>query len=303
MDRARGSAPRHGVSRRLRYWLEWALLRSGVALVRLMPPTMAARVIGKGWRWVAPFNRRHQRALENIRHAFPDMPPEQREALARDAWENLGQVMAETLQLDRLVADPSRFEFDVDGVREAVGDGGAVIVSMHAGNWEVTALGGHAAGWQTAGVYQALKNPLTETLLHDLRAPVYPAGLFAKGHDTARRLLGLARSGGRVAMLADLRDLRGVVVPFFGRDAYATPYPATIALAAKVPLIACRVIRLPGSRFRIEAEVVPMPQSGDRKADALEATRRYHARFETWIREYPEQWMWIMRKWIDGPSR
>lgn len=284
--------------RGLRYRAEWAALAFILWLLRLLPPDTASRLMGKAWRFVAPFNSRHRRALANLSRAMPELSPAEKRWIVGDMWENLGRIAAETLQLDRISADATRFDYDIDAVRDAVGDGGAVVVSLHAGNWEVTALGGLAAGWQPAGVYQSLKNPLTDRILYDLRARLYPAGLLPKNHETARRLLTLARSGGRTAMLADLRDRRGGVIPFFGHDAYATLYPATIARAAGVPLVASRVIRLPGNRFRIEARIVEMPDTGNRKADALEATRRYHLLFEQWIREYPSQWMWIMRKWV-----
>jgi len=281
----------------LQHRIEAALLKSGVALLRLLPPDTASAAMGKLWRWIAPLTRRHARALDNVAQAFPDMDRGEREALVRDMWENLGRIAAETLQLDRLVARPERFDYDVDDVRTAVGDGGAVVVGMHSGNWEVTALGGIAAGWEPVGVYQALKNPAADRLVHDLRARLYPGGLLAKGHQTARRLLTLARGGARTAMLADLRDRRGVMVPFFGRPASAGLYPAMIAIAADVPLIASRVVRLPDNRFRIEARVVAFERTGDRQVDAEAATRAFHALFESWIREYPAQWMWIMRKW------
>lgn len=281
-----------------RYRLEWRLLSVALWLLRLLPPDAASAAMGKGWRLFARFNSRHRRALGNLERAMPDLAPDERRRLVLDMWENLGRIAAETLQLDRLVAEPDRFEYDVEDVRKAVGDGGAVVVSLHTGNWEMTAMGGLAAGWQPAGVYQSIKNPLVDRLIYDLRARIYPGGLYPKSHETARRLLTLARSGGRTAMLADLRDPRGAVIPFFGRDAWATIYPASIARAAGVPLVASRTVRLPGNRFRIEARIVDMPQSGDRKADALAATRRYHALFEQWIREYPAQWMWIIRKWL-----
>jgi KDO2-lipid IV(A) lauroyltransferase len=283
---------------RSRHAAEWLGLSVVLALFRLLPPNAAAVLMGKAWRALAPFNRRHKRALDNLAHALPDLTERQREAIARDMWENLGRIAAETLQLDRIVAEPDRFEFDVDDVKQAVGTGGAVVVSLHAGNWEVTSMGGLACGWSPVGVYKALKNQQTEEILHDLRARLYPGGLLPKGHDTARRLLAMARKGERIAMLADLQDRRGAVIPFFGREAYATLFPASIACAANVPLIACRVIRLPNSRFRIEARVVDFERTGERRRDAENATRAYHAMFEAWIREHPQQWMWIMRKWL-----
>lgn len=282
----------------LQYRIEWLALKLALALIRLLPLDAASWLGGRIWRTVAPFNQRHRRAVDNLQAAFPEKTPEECDSLVRDMWENLGRVMAETLQLDRLTADLSRFTFDIEAAERAFEGKGSIIVSMHSGNWEVCALGGLEAGRQPAGVYQALKNPLTDDLLRSLRAPIYPAGLFSKGHDTARRLMAIARGGGMVAFLADLRDVRGIKVAFFGREAYATPFPASLARGSGLPLIASRVIRLKGARFRIEARPVAYPVTDDRKADIAEATALVHRQFEEWIRENPSQWMWIHRKWV-----
>lgn len=283
---------------RLRHGAEWLALAGALALVRVVPLSVMTGFMGRAWRLFGPLNKRHRRALQNLARAFPEKTDAEREAIARDMWDNLGRIAAETLSLDRLVADPARFDIDVEAVRAHVGDRGAVVVSMHSGNWEIATLGGLAAGWETIGLYKQLNNPRSEALLRGLREPIYPGGLLPKGHEAARRLLSMVRRGGRAAMLADLRDRRGAVFPFFGHDAFATTYPASIACAAGVPLVACRVLRLPGNRFRITAEVVNVPLTGARKADALALTRRYHEIFEGWIRETPAQWMWIMRKWV-----
>ncbi|WP_425349125.1 hypothetical protein [Methylobrevis pamukkalensis] len=66
-----------------------------------------------------------------------------------------------------------------------------------------------------------------------------------------------------------------------------------------LPLVAGRVVRTQGARFRIEATPVEVPRSTDAEADIAETTRRVNAVFERWIREYPGQWMWGHRKWID----
>lgn len=256
------------------------------------------RAMGRAWRFFGPMNKRHRRAMDNLARAFPEMSEAERDRLARDMWDNLGRVAAETLQIDRVTRDPSRFEFDVADVGSLVGDGGAVVVSMHAGNWEVTTLGALELGWSPIGVYKALSNVRSDALLRRLREPLYPGGLLPKGHETARRVITRVRKGGRVAMLADLRDPRGAIIPFFGHDAYATTYPAMVACTCGVPLIAARVLRLPGDRFRISAVVVDVPRTGDRKADALALTQAYHGLFEQWIRAAPAQWMWNMRKWV-----
>src|SRR5215510_996953 len=85
----------------LRYRTEYLGLRLIIALVRAAPMDVAVAVSGRLWRLIAPHDRRHKRALANLAIAFPDKPLEEREAIARAMWENLGRVMAETMQLDR----------------------------------------------------------------------------------------------------------------------------------------------------------------------------------------------------------
>ncbi|MXN64609.1 lauroyl acyltransferase [Stappia sp. GBMRC 2046] len=282
----------------IRYRIEWLGLKTLLVLIRLMPIDAASAMMGWFWRHLAPFNHRHKRAIANLQAAFPEKSSSECEAIAGDMWENLGRVTAETIQLDRIVADRSRFTFDLEKARERIDGVGCVVVSMHSGNWEVTALGGIVAGHKPAGVYQATKNPYSDREIHELRQGLYPGGLFAKSHDTARRILSIVRNHGMISFLADLRDFRGPKVPFFGRPAYATAFPATIARGNKVPLIVTRVVREGGAKFRIEAKPLDYPITGDRKADVEETTAMIHRQFEDWIREYPSQWMWIHRKWV-----
>ncbi len=283
----------------LRYRIEWLGLKVAIALIRMFPLDAASWVCGKLWRLFAPFNGRHARALAHLEASFPDKNLQERQRIAFDMWENLGRVMAESLQLDRILAQPDRVEVDFSHIAETVAahKGNCVVVSMHHGNWELGGLGAGLAGMKPAGIYQALSNPLSDRLLQRYRKPLYPAGLYPKGHQTARRILSHVRAGGACTLMADLRDGRGVEVSFFGHSAYATPFPATLARATGAPIIAGRVTRLEGARFRIDAQVVECPVTTDRKADIQAATQNIHDLFEKWIREDPAQWMWIHRKW------
>lgn len=282
----------------VRYRIEWLGLKFLLTLVRLMPVDVASAIMGWFWRHLAPFNRRHKRALANLQAAYPEKTLAECEEIARDMWENLGRVTAETILLDRVTSDRTRFTFDLENARRQIDGVGCVVVSMHSGNWEVTALGGIVAGHRPAGVYQSTKNPYSDREIFELRHRLYPGGLFAKSHDTARRILAIVRNRGMISFLADLRDYRGPKVPFFGRPAYATTFPATIARGNRLPLIITRVVREGGVKFRIEAKPLDYPITGDRKADVEETTRMIHRQFEEWIREYPSQWMWIHRKWV-----
>lgn len=285
------------VTRTLRR-IEFGLLMGATTIIRAVPVDTASDVMAAMWRAIAPLLPRHARALDHLAHAFPDMPVEKRRWIARQMWGNLGRVTAETIQLDRLVADPSRFEVTPEGLATlARGRDGAVLVSLHMGNWEVVIQAANAAKLASTGVYQTLRNPLVDDWLQTLRAPLYPGGLLPKGSSTARQMLGRVKRGQVVAVLGDLRESAGIQVPFFGRPAYANPFPAMAARIGGVPMIAGRVRRLDGTRFVIDAVEVPVSRTDDRAADVHATTAAMHAQFESWIREAPEQWMWAHRKW------
>ncbi len=96
--------------RDVQFRLEYALLRTIVGLIRLMPLRAATGFSAFSWKWLAPIvnPKRHRRALDNLAIAFPDMPAGERRRICSAHWENLGRVMAETMQIDRLIEDPSR---------------------------------------------------------------------------------------------------------------------------------------------------------------------------------------------------
>ncbi len=268
-------------------------------LLQALGPDRASALSGTLWRWLAPLNLRHGRAAAQLAAAMPHLSAAERRAILLRMWENLGRTTAESFHLAALLAEPSRFEISATA-REAIERArarGAVFVSLHQGNWELAAPLLAAQGLSVAGVYQKLQNPLAEARALSLRAAHYPLGLFAKGQDAARGLLRLVGNGGTVAIMADLRDIGGVVVPFFHRDAPSTAFPALIARTREVPLFAGVVKRRSGARFSIEVEEIEVPKTPDRQADILAATANIQRIFEAFVRSAPEQWMWGHRRW------
>jgi KDO2-lipid IV(A) lauroyltransferase len=254
--------------------------------------------MGWCWRTIAPSLHRQPRVLKQLAFAFPEKSPEDIERIASAMWDNLGRVFAESFMIDRILAAgliETRTEPITDYLRNE--RKGVVFVSLHTGNFELAITASLAAGIKAAGVYQRVKNPLIDRFLVQSRRDRYPRGLFEKGAQVARKLMRIAREGGAVSLMADLRDRRGINVPFFGRPAPSTTFPALICRTSDAILVAARVIRTEGARFIIEGKVVEVPRTEDREADVEEATRRLQALFEEWIREHPEQWMWAHRRW------
>jgi KDO2-lipid IV(A) lauroyltransferase len=230
--------------------------------------------------------------------AFPSLPEAERERIALAMWGDLGRVFAESFLIDRIL-DQDRIDDRTDHLlTEARQAGrGIVFVSLHTGNWELVVTPANKAGISVAGVYQRVKNPWVDHYLVESRRERYSRGLFAKGSDIALKLIRIGRDGGAVAMLADLRDRRGAAVPYFGHAAPSTTFPALLSRSTHSLLIAARVVRTGPVRFAIEGEIIEVPRTPDRDADILEGTRLIQARFESWVREHPEQWMWAHRRW------
>lgn len=293
----------------LQYRLEYGALLLLVAIVRLMPIDVAARVSAAVWRFICPKLRRHQRALENLAIAYPEKTEVERDAIARAMWANLGRVMAETMQIDRIIREPGRIEFANYKVFARYKDklGPVIGASLHMGNWELAIWPLVVAGTNPAAVYRTVKNPYVDAYLRHQRRDLYPGGLLGKGkvdgsweegQNTARQIMDFVRKGGRLGVVCDLFDKSGLPVPFFGKPAKSVVIPAMIArrVGARIWLARCMRVGTE-SRFRVEIKELKVPRTSNAGDDVKSITAAMQLEFEAWIREAPEQWMWSNRRW------
>ncbi len=295
----------------LRYRLEYLALRLVVGFVRLFPLDSAAEWSARLVKKLAPGSRRHKKALANLELAFPEKTPEEREAIAMAMWDNVGRVIIETMQIDRLVEEPDRIEIEGDVYLRYKGKMGTVVAaSLHMGNWELAVWPLVLCDSKIAAVYRLVKNPYVDTYLRSMRSRLYPGGLFAKGRaqgksaglDTARMIGSYVRhvlkdETATIAFMADLYDGKGLPVPFFGHEAKSTPFPAMLARRLDSRMWIGRCIRIPGqSRFRVAIKEIRIPRTDDPDADVRTITAAVQRQFEHWIRETPEQYMWSNRR-------
>ena len=297
--------------RDLQFRLEYALLRLIVGGVRALPLDTATRLSARWWRRLAPrINpKRHRRALANLAIAFPEKSADEHEHLALAHWENLGRVMAETMQLDRIVRDPSRIKLkDPQIFQRYDGKLGPLVgVSLHMGNWEFAIWPLTKAGAEPGAVYRSVNNPYVDQYLRDQRKDLYPGGLFGRGkvegdhgesQRTARAIMDYVRRGGRLGIVADLWDRTGMPLPFFGKDAATVTIPAMIARRTGARIWMSRCIRVGNdSHFEIELKELRVPRTQNQSDDVKVATAAMNLQFEAWVRELPEQWMWSNRRW------
>lgn len=282
----------------IRYRLEYLAFRTAARLFLALGLERASTLSGGLWRRFAPLFKRHKRALAQLALAFPEKSEAEREAICRGMWDNLGRDFAEAFFL-RQLAQGDRIGFERIEAFEhwASLPGGKVACAAHLANWELTILQATRIGLKPWSIYQRIKNPLVDRDVVAMRSFLYSGGLVAKSPSLPRQFLRVIRDGGTVGLLADLRDNNGVDVPFFGRPAPSTAFPALLAQAAGTPILVSCMRRLPGVRFVQTFDLVDVPDTGDRRADLAAATARVQAVFEAFIREAPEQWMWAHRRW------
>jgi len=297
--------------RDLQFRLEYLALRAVVGVVRAIPLDVAVRMSAATWRTLAPFlaRKRHQRAMENLAVAFPDLSIARRKAIALAHWANLGRVMAETMQLDRIITDPDRILVKNAHVfaRYHGKLGPAVGISLHMGNWELAVWPLTALGTRPAAIYRSVNNPYVDQYLRDQRADLYPSGLFGRGkvegdhgesQRTARLITDFVRKGGRLGLVCDLYDRTGIPVPFFGREARTQAIGAMIGRRVGARVWLARCVRLGDeSRFEVEVKELRVPRTANQSEDVRWMMQAMQEQFEVWIAEYPEQWMWSNRRW------
>jgi KDO2-lipid IV(A) lauroyltransferase len=284
-----------------------ALVRVLFALVRLLGPDRAGAVGSWVARRVGPWLKPHRIALDNIRHAFPELPAAEHERIALEAWDNLGRTAAEYVHLDRIWDfDPGqpaggRIEIapEVDARFRALLEDGkpALLFAAHLANWELPAVAAAKHGLPSAVLYRTPNNAAVARDIVALRESIM-GRLIPASMTAPIRMLEALDQGLHVGMLIDQRFSRGPQVPFMGRLTHSNPLLARMARRFDCPVHGARAIRLPGGRFRLElTEAISLPRDANGKVDVDAATALLNRIVEGWVREHPGQWLWMHRRW------
>jgi len=283
--------------------LEAAVAITLYVFFRLLPLDAASAFGGWFARTIGPWLPISRRAVNNLRRAFPEMSDREVAKIVRRMWDNLGRVAAEFPHLSEIdVYDPNgRVTViggeHVDQLRDDSRPG--FFFSAHIGNWEILSLGATQRGLPLDRVYRAANNRLVEWLYQHGRAAVEGA-LIPKGPQGVRQLLESLKEAKHLGMLVDQKMNDGIPVPFFGRDVMTAPALADLALRFDCPVVAARVVRLKGAHFRLIAEPpFKFAATGNRHADIAQAMARVNAIIEGWVREHPEQWLWLHNRFPD----
>jgi KDO2-lipid IV(A) lauroyltransferase len=281
--------------KKLKHLVELILVHILFTAFRAIPLDIASHTGGWMARCIGPFMSAHKTADKNLSMIFPAMNKQQRINLLMAMWDNLGRSAAE---LAHLPDDALYKRMEVSGLENLPNDGKPVIFfSGHLGNWELSYPIAQHNGLPITLVYRQANNLYVDRLISSIRA-TQASDMFPKGAKGSFKMLRALKDGHSLAMLVDQKMNDGIPVPFFGRDAMTAPAIAELALRYDLPLIPARVIRTKGAHFK--AVVYPPLQyekTGDETRDALAIMTQVNAILESWIREYPEQWFWVHKRW------
>ncbi len=291
-----------------RSFMRWVMypLQAGIILAaywvaRAMPIEWASAAGGYLFRTIGSRMRVDRTARKNLERAFPEKSPAEIDQIVRGMWDNLGRGAGEFAQLDRIDTLDSEGRVEFTGVEhiERLRDDGepGIVFSGHLGNWELDCLASAQLGLPLGQIYRKADNPYMNKLFFKMRGCI-GGELIPKGRAGAGLAVRHMRDGGHLGLLIDQKMNEGIPVPFFGRDAWTATAPADLALKFKAPVVPARIVRLPGARFKIEVfPPMELPDTGDRKADVRTLITQMTALIEGWIRDNPEQWFWVHRRW------
>ncbi len=299
-------------------WLTLAIIRA----IRLTNRRRAAGFAGWLMRKLGPWLPEHRLGRANLVAAFPEKSPAEIEQILAGVWDNLGRVAAEFAHLDRmrfqrLAFLPDSFASSASQADEVVYDRdseerarrmlaagrGTLLFTAHLGNWELPALVGPALGIDTAVLFRRPNIRAVADAIISVRAnsmgKLVPTGIGAPVE-----LLHLLQANCHVGMLVDQHHEKGVEVTFFGRRCRANPLLARLARHAECPIHGVRIVRLPdGNRFRGEiTEPIEPARDAEGRIDVQGTMQAITAIVEAWVREHPEQWLWLHRRWRPFPS-
>ena len=291
--------------RRLEFMLVWTV-------VKLLgwPPRRVARGIGALVGSIALLlTPRLRRAGDlNLRLAFPRKTATERRQILRKLYRNLGWLLAEFCQMPGYTAQQTQAFIRYEGLEHYLAardqGKGVLILTGHLGAWELSSFYHSLMGYPMSIVIRRLDNPLVDNLVNHIRC-LHGNQVLHKD-DFARGLLGSMRRGETVGILMDtnMTPPQGAFVDFFGHSACTGSGLARVAMktGAKV---------LPGFLLWEEATQqyvlrfgapLNLPAGENAEADVLAHTALFTKVIEDYIRQYPDQWLWVHRRWKTRPQ-
>lgn len=267
-----------------------------------MPIETASRRCAGLVKAIGPLTSAHSTAIRNLRLAFPNETEAWRQDVRRAMWDGIGRVAGEFPHLHEINAYEPGGRIEVTGVErldavKASGQG-AVFISGHFANWELMAAAIVQRGVPCQVTYRPANNPIIDADIIRIRSHYGAKMQAAKGKEGGMGLLRALKAGETIALMNDQKYNEGVAAPLFGYDCMTADGPTRLALRFKVPLIPVSIKRRPGARYHVTVhDPIPLDDTAHQETEIPAAVRRINAFMEARIKEAPQDWFWVHRRW------
>lgn len=269
-----------------------------------LPAALATgRGLGRAFGFVVPRNR--SRAMENLTRCFPEKSWAECRAIMWRMFANLGMNTAEMLRwIGGRVEETSqriRLENEEEALRCLKEGHGAVILTAHIGNWDLMGLWA-ASRIPLTIISKVIKNEALNRFWMEKRAAANVK--IVPAHNSYRQCLRVLKDNGCLGFILDQNMIarEGIFVEFFGRPACTTPGLAVLSAHARSPVMPVFMFREPGGRHVVKVFPVLAPPADREPATLAAATQQYTKIIEGVIREFPDQWIWMHRRWRTQPQ-
>jgi len=293
----------------MRQRLEYAAAWPFIKVLGILPRSLARTVgIGLG-QLVYIFHGKLRRVgLRNLQMAFPDKPEAERKRILRGEFASLGRQLAEVCQFPKYTPQDVEDVVVYDGFENyeaarARGKG-VLFLTAHFGGWEISAFAHSLHGHWMHIVMRSMDNVYLDRLIRSYRT--MHGNKTVDKDDFVRGLLSAMKCGEMVGILMDtnMTPPQGVFVDFFGIPACTASGLARIALrtdAAVVPGFTIWDESLGKYRLRFDP-AVELIRTDNLEADIVANTQKFTSIIEDFVRKYPEQWLWVHRRWKTRPE-
>ena len=289
---------------RIEYWLVLAVARS----LGWMPRGLSRLLAGLlAWAVYQSMGRLRRVGELNLELAMPQLSGDERKQTLRGVFRHLGWQLVEFCRMPRYTADNTRGWIRTQGLEHylrALARGkGVLVLTGHLGAWELSSFYHSLMGYPMGMVIRPLDNRRLDDFVNGIRC-MHGNHVLSK-NDFARGLLTAMRAGETVGILMDtnMTPPQGVFVRFFGVTACTASGLARVALKTGAAVLPGFLLWEPGEgRYVLHfgPELV-FARTGDADSDILAATQQCNDALESWIRRYPDQWLWIHRRWKTRP--
>ena len=293
----------------MRRRLEFVLVWAAVKLLSLPPRSVARRMGACIGRLALLLTPRLARVGDlNLRLAFPEKSAAERQQILRKLYRNLGWLLAEFCQMPRYTPEATRSFIRYEGLEYYLAardkGKGVLILTGHLGAWELSSFYHSLMGYPMSIVIRRLDNPLVDNLVNHIRC-LHGNQVLHKD-DFARGLLASMRRGETVGILMDtnMTPPQGSFVDFFGQPACTGSGLARIAMKTGARVLPGFLLWEEATQQYVLRFGPPLcvAETGDVEADALTNTALFTKVIEDYIRQYPDQWLWVHRRWKTRPQ-